>query len=328
MIKFFRRNQQFLTAFSLIYGIAVVFASYFNIPFSQYAGNPVRVPFIPENFHLINQDTYLLFIILVTIILLFIGFYLTRMMVNFLIISSRSQFPAIFFFAIAAFAFNYDLFSGAIISSFLLLLSIERIFGSVDRKSRPTRFFDSGLLIGIASFFYFNTIFLLPFFLITQVTLKPASWREIIYIFIGVFLPFLYIFSWYFLMGNSFSATWQRITGWVFVERILIVNPYFWMVTGIFILVILISSFYALRVFASTKIIVRKYYQLLFILFINLGLVFILIPSTGFEIFFLAAIPASVPLSLYFTQCRDNIFNRILLLLILIMPVVVTFLHH
>jgi len=329
MIGFLRRNQQFLILFSIIYGVTVVFTSYFALPFTRFTITPFKMPFLSGIVinTLLNEKTYLLFTILVTVFLIFIGFYLTRMMINYLIISSRSQFPAIFYFCLAAFAFNHELFSGAVISSFFLLLSIERIFGSVARKSHSYRFFDSGILLGIACIFYFNTVFLLPFFLIAQLTLKPPSWREILYICIGIFLPFLYIFSGYYLKGVSISETWQQITGWIFLKRIFNVNLYFWIITGIFVLVVLISSFYALRVFGSTKIIVRKYYQLLFILFINLALIFILIPSTGFEIFYLAAIPASVPLSLYFTECRDNIFNRILLLLILVMPVAINFLY-
>jgi len=270
----------------------------------------------------INQHTYLLLTFLVTLLLLMIGFYLTRIAINFLIISLRSQFPAIFFLSISAFAFHQEIFSGAIIASLILLICLGRLFGSVNQKGLSYQFLDSGLLLGIASLFYFNILFLFPFFLLTQVVLRPPNWRELIFVFIGMFLPFLYIFSVFFLQDISFAETWNQIMGWVFLKRTASMNWYFLAGLGFYILMILFSSMYAIKKFTATKIITRKYYQLLFSLFINLILVFMLVPSASFELFYLFAIPASVPLSIYFTGCRNNLFNQFLLVASLMIPII------
>jgi hypothetical protein len=275
----------------------------------------------------INQNTYFLLSLATILLLLVISFYLTRIAINYLIISLRSQFPAIFYLSISTFAFHQEIFSGALLSSFLLLICIDRLFESVNQKGLSYRFLDSGILLGIAGLFYFNILFLFPFFLMTQLILRPPSWRELIFVFLGMFLPFLYIFSIYFLQDINIKETWDKIINWVFLERILQANKYFLAGIGVYIALILFSSIYALRKFTTNKIIIRKYYQLLFFLFVNLLLIFILIPSAGRELFYLFAIPASVPLSIYFTGCRNNFFNQFLFLVLLLVPLAVNLLY-
>ncbi len=328
MINFLRRNQQAFIFFTFIYGSLTVLISYFTHPDSQFISSPFKMPFLSGIIlnTLLNQNTYLLFTLLVIVFLIFIGFYFTRIAIKFLIISSRSQFPAIFFLCIAAFAVSKEIFSGAILACLFLLLCIDRLFVSVDQKGLSFRFLDSGILLGLASLFYFNILFLFPFFLLAQIILRPASWRELLYIFMGMILPFIYIFSVYYLKGLSIAETGGKISEWIFLRKTITANWYFLAGIGFYLLILFSTSIYALRKFATTKILIRKYYQLLFLLFINLLLIFIFIPSAGVELFYLFALPASVPLSIFYTQCRNSLLNNLLFLILLGIPVAINFL--
>ncbi len=328
MIKFLRRNQQAFILFIFLYGITLIVSFYFTHTYRQLITSPFKMPFISGIIRnsLLNQNTYFLLTLLVALVLFFIGFYFTRIIIKFLIIPSRSQFPALFFLVISAFAFPGDFFSGAVPASLLLLISMERLFDSVDQNGLSFRFFDSGILLGLASLFYFNILFLFPFFMLTQLVLRPPRWRELLFIFIGMSIPFLYIFSTYFLKGISIHDTWQQIMDWIYLRKIVTINRYFLAGIVFYLFVLIICSLFALRKFATTKILSRKYYQLLFSLFINLLFIYILIPSAGSEIFYLYAIPASVPLSMFFNQCRNTLFNNFILLILLAIPISLFFL--
>ena len=85
----------------------------------------------------------------------------------------------------------------------------------------------------------------------------------------------------------------------------------------------LILNFYAINKFATTKIYARKLFQLWFYLFLNSLLVYIIIPASGIEILFVMAIPSSVLLSIYFTECRVSLINKAILFFLLITPIAI-----
>lgn len=328
MLKFLRRNQQAFIFITFLYGTIAVLTSYFTHPHNQYISSPFKMPFLSGlSTSFLNQNTYWLFTILVAAILIFIGFYFTRVVIKFLIISSRSQFPAIFFLSISSLAISKAPFSGAIIACFLMLFCIERLFESVDQKGLSFRFLDSGIILGLASLFYFNIIFLFPFFILAQITLRPLNWRELLHIFLGMFFPFVYIFSIWFIQGISISDTWNQIMEWVLLKKTIVTNWYFLGALGFYLLILLISSLIALQRFTVTKILIRKYYQLLLFLFLNLLSIAIFIPSAGIEMLYLFAVPASIPYSIYFTHCRSNFINKVFLLLILAIPIALNFFY-
>ena len=327
MLKFLRRNQQTFIFLTFLYGAVTVLTSYFTHSHNQYS-TPFKMPFLSGfSISFLNQNTYWLFTLLVLALLIFIGFSLTRVAIKFLIISSRSQFPAIFFLSICSLAISKAPFSGAIIACLLLLFCIERMFESVDQKGLSLRFLDSGIILGLASLFYFNIIFLFPFFILVQIILRPLNWRELLHIFLGLIFPFIYIFSIWFIQGISISDNWNQIMQWILLKKVIATNWYFLGAVGFYLLILLISSIIALQRFTVTKILIRKYYQLLLFLFLNLLFIAIFIPSAGIEMLFLFAVPASIPLSIYFIHCRSNFINKVFLFLLLAIPIALNFFY-
>lgn len=327
MLKFLRRNQQAFIFFIFIYSGLVVLVFHFTHPYQRFISSPVKMPFLSGfSTSLLNQNTYWIFTILLIAILILTGFYFTRISIRFLIISSRSQFPALFFLCISSFAISAN-FSGAVIACLGLLFSIERLFGSVNQNGLSFRFFESGIILGLASLFYFNILFLFPFFIISQIILRPPNWREPLHFFLGMVLPFIYIFSAYYIQGVSITDTWGQIKEWILLRRTISTNQYFLGSLSFFIFLLLISSIFIFRKYITTKIVIRKYYQLFLFLFLNLLLIVILIPSAGNEVLFLFAIPASIPFSVYFTHCRSNFINKAFLFFVLAVPVALNFFY-
>jgi hypothetical protein len=252
-----------------------------------------------------------------------IGFYLVRININHLIIPNRSQFPALFFISISTLAFRFEMFSSVLIAALFLLFAIDRLFGAIHKQGLTYRFVDAGILIALGSLFYFNLIFFFPFLWLAQFTLRPLNIREFLFTLIGLAIPFLYLFSGYYLFDLSISHTMHHLKKYLLMNKYTEMQLAFMAGISFYLLIMFIANIYAIQKFATTKIHARKLFQLWFYLFVNSLLIYFIIPASSIETLIILAIPSSVLLSIYFTECRNNFVNRILLLLLLIVPIVI-----
>ena len=85
----------------------------------------------------------------------------------------------------------------------------------------------------------------------------------------------------------------------------------------------LLAQFYAINKFTVSKVQARKIFQIWFYLFLNAVLIVLFIPSAGIEIFYFMGVSASILLSIYFADCRANVFNRVLFMLLIFAPLVI-----
>lgn len=322
MIKLFRRNQQAFILFIVFYSFFSVYSVYIVRAKQQNLPIPFLLPFLAnyKNLLFTLDSSGFILSLFTALILLFAGFYLTRICIKFLIIQKRVQFPAVFVISVSSFALHQELFSEILIAVVFVLIIIQRIFNNPADHKASLRYLDAGILLAIASLFYFNIIFLLPFLWISQVTLRQFNWRELLYTLIGLFLPFLYIFSGYFILDKSVKEMADMLFQWLTLDKVVSFNWQFLAVLGLYLFIMIIANFHALRIYATAKVQVRKNYQLGFYFFINVLLMYLCIPSVGIEIFILLSIPVSILLSSYFSDCRNNFFNNILFLLLLIAP--------
>lgn len=325
MLKLLRSNQQIFSIVIILYCIVSVFGIYITSQQSVFSTAPFRTPFFGDitGSLFVPERRMLAFTLLTLLALVLCGFYLSRINVNHLIIPNRSQFPALFFVSISSLSFSYEMFSSVLIAAFFLLFSIDRVFGAIHQKGLTYRFIDAGILISLGSLFYFNLIFFFPFLWLAQFTLRPLSLREFLYTLIGLSIPFLYIFSGYYLFDLSVLKTMGHIGEWLTLKKIVSVSWPFIAGALFYLLIMFITNIYAINKFATTKIHVRKLYQLWFYLFINTVLIYFIVPVTGIEILVLLAIPSSVLLSIYFSECRNSFFNRSILFLLIVVPIVI-----
>jgi hypothetical protein len=327
MIRFLRRNQQVFILFIFIYALIAVFSIYFIKPFTDFSGNHGVQSFLtgfPKNF-ISSQNSYLIISALMVLMVLAIGFYLVRMEINYLIIPNRSQFAALFYLSISSFGFKEELFSGAIMASVFLLLAIDRVFSTLDNKNSSYRYMDAGILLALGSLFYINLLFLFPFLWLSQLTLRSNFRKELLYSFIGLLLPFIYIFSARFIFDKPVHEAITGLQDSFAVHKSPSRSLYFLSAMGIYVVMIVTASFFAVQRFATTKIQVRKLYQLFLYLFINILIIYLIVPSAGYELFFIISIPLSTLLSIYFAECRSNLVNTLIFLLLIGIPLALNF---
>lgn len=325
MIKFLRNNQQIFIFLIFLYGLLAVFTAFFSRPEGFHLSSPFELPLLLD-FYLRTSghgNVMLGFAFLVYLQLIIAGFFLVRLGINYQIISQRSQFPALFLIALTSFSFGHELFSGAGIASLFLLLSLERVLGSIEKKGLSYRFLDAGIFLACGSIFYQSMIFLLPSLWVAQILLRPPSWRELSFTLMGVFLPIIFFLAGVYLLDRSVPDVISHIGEWIFLKKVIEADGYFLMGMSLYLLMMIIGSFFALRKFSASKIQLRKLYQLLLFLFINILLMMLVIPSAGVESLFLLSIPSAILLSIYFAECRNSFVNRLIFFILLAAPVLI-----
>jgi len=90
---------------------------------------------------------------------------------------------------------------------------------------------------------------------------------------------------------------------------------------GFIALLVVVSSLYMMRVFASKKIHSRKYFILFLAIFINLVLIYFLVPGAGVELLYLSAIPVSYLLSHYYINIKTGFWSEVSFLFIIFMVI-------
>jgi hypothetical protein len=326
MLKFFRKNQQAFIVFIIVYCFSIVLAYYFLFSSKHDVSEILRFNAFANlgNYIPVTKLSGIILTIFGAIGLIFAGFYLVRLNINYLIIQKRTQFPAFFLIAISSFAFRQYLFSTAIIASLFLLMAIDRIFSSIDKEAPSLKYLDAGILIGLGSLFYNNLVFFLPFFLIAQFTFKQFNWKEFVYPLIGLIVPFIYIFSGYFLFNRPIIADLKITFQHIFLTKVKYDYP-LPLTIGIatYLVFMIIANIFAIKKYATTKVQSRNLYQMIFYLFVIGMIVFMFVPSAGIELFFIISIPSSVLLSIYFSECSNSIINQIFFIILLLDPLVV-----
>jgi hypothetical protein len=323
MLYYFKKNHQVFILFILFYCLATVICVHVFAFDMQNMSITFGIPFLTDLFGKILQPKLIgPFSIIFTIIgLLFIGFYIVRISINYIIIQYRTQFPAIFFISVSSFVFFRELFSTAIIGAIFLLITIDRLISTIEEKEISYRYIDAGILIAVGSFFYINLIFFMPFLWAAQLTLKKFNTREFLFTLVGLVIPFLYLFSMYFLFNQPVLETFSRIFNEIGIKKEIILSPIFLAGLSIYSAFLIFASFFAIKKYTTAKIQSRKLYQLLLYLFINAIAVYFTVPSAGIELFFIIAIPSSVLFSIYFSECQGNLINDFIFILLLVVPI-------
>lgn len=231
---------------------------------------------------------------------------ITHLNTEFLIISQRSYLPAIFFISITVAHFSFFSYHPIFFAAIFLVMIIEKLINIYKSDKTSFEIFDAAIYLSLATLFYFPIFFLFPFLFIALAIMKPFNWREWLFIVIGYILPFYFYYAILYLSDFKLYNIFPYIKiyllhtctdAFTIVEKI---KLYF-----LFAL-ILIASFYLIQHIGSYKIIIRKTYYVLFVLFVNLLFLYKFIPSVSKELFVLMAIPVSYLLSNYFIDNRKN----------------------
>lgn len=255
------------------------------------------------------------------ILLLSISFFLNHLNTKFILIPERTYMPSIIYIVIVSgILINKDL-SPAMPAAFFLLVAIDRLLELYRIEKLSYNSFDAGLLIGLASLFYFNIIFFLIFIWVALATLRQSYWREWVYPIMGVSVPYILMFSIYYLTDRDFN-TINNIVKENFSSHVKINISIMQNITlGYMAFLIILASNHMIKSYPSTKILPRKAFNLFFMAFLISVVIGFFISFTSYDMVLIGGLPLSFLISHYFVTSRKTrriefIFDLLIIILI------------
>ncbi len=316
IIKLFRENQIFTVLLTLLLsfliGFLVILTKSFTPGFSYI--------YLKSFFALVPKlkaisDYKVLSTLLNILLILLNGYYLSRIIVKYRIIPSRSSLPMFIFFILSVPYFaEYNGFSYPLLTLLILIVSMDMIFAEIELKTISYRFFDSTMLISAASLFNIYFIFFVLFVLIIWIQYRGLKWREFAFIIIGAVVPYLILFAVLYIIGKDISPILYEFKDIFQVKSVIPLSNAFYYILGILGFLTLVGSVQILRDYGKMKIVIRKYSIIFFLLLIIILLITLFFPMIEKDIIFFFALPLSFLLSYYFANCKTSIFNQLLLL--------------
>jgi hypothetical protein len=114
----------------------------------------------------------------------------------------RTNLPALFYVLLMSSYIELQTMHPVLWSNLFLLFALDRIGTVYLQKTVFSQAFDTGALIAIASFFYFPAVVFFLFLWISLLIIRPFIWREYLISMIGLVLPYVFLFTWYFITGG------------------------------------------------------------------------------------------------------------------------------
>jgi hypothetical protein len=201
-------------------------------------------------------------------------------------------------------------FNATVIANLFILIAYEDILKTDIQSLNIKVLFRTGILLGIATFFYWPVVLIIiPFWIIT-IILHGLNWRGISTQILGAAIPWMFAATYYFLTNNNdvWMHLWQNLS----LSHEMPLGKDMTSIRLYILIFLLISAmFYHFTHVIDKKIIVRKYYSGLFWYLITITAAVLIIPSAGQAGIAIAAIPATIFLSNQYLVTKNNFFPEV-----------------
>ncbi len=280
-------------------------------------------------YHFIDNATSqypLLQVVISLVIVLFVAFLIQQINSRFALIKSRTKLPAaIYIIIIGGFTAMHTLHP-VYFAAIFTLLGINSLFSTFNNTNPQPEIFNAGLFIAVGTLFYFNLIVLLPAFLISvSILRRERKWREFLVLIIGFLIPVAFALTYTFFT--------DQLTAAIVVFQRNIFSPVNHFKTnyplqvflGLLILLTIIGTFKIMQQYDTRKVSTRKYYMVLFVIFVFSMLSFIFIPATSQEMLVIAVVPVTFLISNLFVSIESIFWQELLFTLFLGTAILIQF---
>ena len=315
LIQFFKKNSPssfiFLPLFALLFWIIAFYSKQ----------NTFLISGAPFYDIIVNKlQSFHFMAVLIAFLLVIAEAFLLNYIVNENgILAKPSMLPALFYIIFMSNDSTLLILHPIIFSNFFTLLAIHKLISSYQKDIAFSNAFDAGVLLSIASFFYFPNILLYPLLGIGLVYFRTFNWREWVISFFGVLLPFTFVFT--YAYWNDSLANWVDLNIFhpIMVDQSkLSLSKSFYFMFSVILLIILFSFGKLFTGFldASQK---NKKGILFLIWFTVLALISLLIPTAPSICKYASlSIPVSVFCANYFLKIKKKWWGDLLFYLLLI----------
>jgi hypothetical protein len=272
-------------------------------------------------YHFIDKITLhfpILQVVLSFVLVMFSAFLIQQINSRYALIKARTKLPSVIYIIIIGGFTSMHTLHPVFFAAIFTLLGLNSLFSIFNNSSPQLEIFNSGLFIAIGTLFYFNLIVLLPAFLIAvSVLRRERNWREFMILIVGFIIPLAFALTFAFFTDQLTDAIV------VFQQNIFSRINHFKTnyplqgFLGLLIVLTLIGSIKIMQQYDSRKVSIRKYYMVLFVIFLFPMLSFIFIPATSQEMLVIAVIPVTILISNLFVSIESVFWRELLFTLLL-----------
>jgi hypothetical protein len=258
-------------------------------------------------------DNQLVSRLFMLVFLIIIALWLSRLNTRFIIIGSRTYLPT-FLFLITVSAYQpLQQLNPAIIACFFLVYCLEIMFGTFKKEGLAYKFFYATFLISIASLFYARSAYMLFIIWAGLSILRAFNWREWAFTVLGFIVPYIFLFSFYYLNGQNLQENWTGIMENVMPDR-QNANPgiYYMIFYGYLLFMLALASLRMVSINQGLKIYIRKFYRLNFWVFVITLLFWYVLYNRSLEFVYFFSVPVSYILTHYLFSLRSRLIGDIM----------------
>jgi hypothetical protein len=316
ILRLLKSSNPFIYILFLLVGILFWTSSLLQpIPYIFFDGENDSIFYSP--IYKITAKLPLLQVVLSLIIVLFLAFLVQQITSRYALIKARTKLSiAVYIIIIGGFTTMHTLhpvFFGAI----FMLFGINSLFSIFNNPKPQTDIFNAGLFIALGTLFYFNLIVILPaFFIAISVLRRERKWREFLILIIGFIIPSMFALSYAFVTDqlNEVFITFQKniFTPVNYFKNNIPLQGYLILL----VLLTIIGSAKIIQQYDSMKVSTRKYYLVLFFIFIFSIISFVFIPATSLEMLVISALPVTFLVSNLFTTIKSGFWRELLFILL------------
>lgn len=253
-------------------------------------------------------------VIIAFIIFSSIAILLVRLNVKYFLIEDRSFMPAAMFILVAGTFPALHQLNPMLIGTLFLLVTIIILFNAQEDKPDSYRIFNASLVLGFGSLFYLKLIWFIPMIWLTILIIRPLRWRELVYPLVVIAMIGLFMFTYYWVILDDLDLLSDLIQANLSLPGSYEVYANSWLIyIAYLLLLVIISSIYILQGVQARKIIIRKLYQVFFLMFVYAILYDLIITKLMVESFYILALPVAYLISNFFHRKRNHWMHELLL---------------
>jgi hypothetical protein len=232
---------------------------------------------------------------------------------RFILLKSRTYLPSFIFLLVVSSYLPLQRLNPAVFAGIFMLFGIKAIFGTFKKEGLAYEYFLASFLVATGSLFYARGAYLMLIIWIGLSLFRNIRWREWIFTIIGFLLPYMFLFSWYYITGQELIPRWQEmIMNFLPDHDFGYFNKYYILFYAYLGLLILLASQKMISNYQVLKIYVRKFYMLNFWIFAVTLIVYFSLYSRSVELVYFSGFAIAYILSYYFFNQRSKFTGEIL----------------
>ncbi|MEX0982022.1 MAG: hypothetical protein WD577_05990 [Bacteroidales bacterium] len=233
------------------------------------------------------------------------------------LLEERTYMPAIFYLMLTASYPPALQLNPILISAPFLLIALLMLIRGDEHRADPMALFNASLVLAAGSLFFLKILWFIPFLWITATIIRPLKWRGIINPLLVLIILLLFSITYYWVFRDNLSLleTLLKENLSLSHERFYRLETPQMVLYGYLLILFIISSTHLLSRYQFRKIIIRKLYLVLFILFVYVLLFALFISTYTAELTAFLAIPLAYLFSNFFYRRKNHWIQELFILI-------------